>query len=317
MTTAPSPESARRRPVGAEVTARGVHFRVWAPRCRRVEVVLANGVEDLLPFALDAEDDGYFAKLIEAARPGTLYWYRLDGGTRLLPDPASRFQPDGPEGPSEVVDPAAFAWTDGDWRGVERTGQVIYEMHIGAFTPEGTWQSPRSRTAGAGRTRDHPPRGDAGRRFRRAVRLGLRRRRPVRPDPALRDAGRFPQPSSTPPTGLASASFSTSSTIISARPATILPEFSDQYFSKAHKTDWGEAINFDGPGSGPVREFFIANAAYWIEEFHIDGLRIDATQNIYDFDTSHEHILAAITRTARDAAGHRRCSSSPRTSRRT
>ena len=113
----------RRRPVGAEVTAQGVHFRVWAPRRQRVEVVLANGVEDLLPFDLEPESEGYFAKLIEAARPGTLYWYRLDGDGRLLPDPASRFQPEGPDGPSEVVDPAGFAWHDEDWRGVGPTAR--------------------------------------------------------------------------------------------------------------------------------------------------------------------------------------------------
>src|SRR5512133_4186820 len=84
-----------------------------------------------------------------------------------------------------------------------------------------------------------------------------------------------------------------------------LPKFAKSYFSSRHTTDWGDAINFDGPGCEPVREYFIANATCWIREFHFDGLRLDATQNIYDFDASHDHILAAITHAAREAAGKR------------
>ena len=294
----------RRRPVGAEVTAQGVHFRVWAPRRQRVEVVLANGVEDLLSFDLEPESEGYFAKLIEAARPGTLYWYRLDGDARLLPDPASRFQPEGPDGPSEVVDPAGFAWHDEDWRGVGPTGQVIYELHVGAFTAAGTWQSAAAELpalAELGITLiEVMPVADFAGRFGWGY-DGVNLFAPTRlyggPDDFRSFVDRAHRLGLGVILDVVYNHFGPSSNY--------LPEFSDQYCSDQHKTDWGKAINFDGPGCGPVREFFIDNAAYWVDEYHIDGLRLDATQNIYDFDTSHEHILAAITRRAREAAGDR------------
>src|SRR5438067_895776 len=129
--------SERRLPIGAEAGDGGAHFRVWAPRRRRVAVVLesgsAAGEHDLRP-----EAGGYFAGRVPGAAAGDRYRFRLDGG-KPLPDPASRFQPDGPHGPSQVVDPAAFLWTDADWPGVKLQGQVIYELHVGTFTPEGTW----------------------------------------------------------------------------------------------------------------------------------------------------------------------------------
>src|SRR5688572_27284227 len=128
----------RRLPVGAEMQkGGGVHFRVWAPRRRTVEVVQEGGGA---PVRLDPERDGYFSGLVPHAEAGLRYRYRLDGG-QPLPDPASRFQPDGPHGPSQVVDPGRFAWTDREWRGVEPRGQVLYEMHIGTFTAEGTWEA--------------------------------------------------------------------------------------------------------------------------------------------------------------------------------
>src|SRR5688500_6920095 len=122
----------RRLPVGAEPRAAGgVDLRVWPTRARRVEVVLRDyGQAGPLPH----EPGGYHAGVVEAARTGTRYRFRLDSG-HLLPDPASRFQPDGPHGPSAVVDPSTFPWTDGGWRGVRLAGQVIYEMHIGTFAP--------------------------------------------------------------------------------------------------------------------------------------------------------------------------------------
>ncbi|MBV9110067.1 MAG: malto-oligosyltrehalose trehalohydrolase, partial [Gemmatimonadetes bacterium] len=131
---------ARGMPVGAEVLpSGGVRFRVWAPKRRTVEVVIEGGPgAGAAPIALDAEGEGYFSGTVPHASAGTLYRYRLDGGD-AFPDPASRFQPQGPHGPSEVIDPGAFAWTDGRWRGVGPMGQVIYELHVGCFTPEGTW----------------------------------------------------------------------------------------------------------------------------------------------------------------------------------
>src|SRR5437764_252931 len=129
----------RRLPVGAEVRAEGgVHFRVWAPRRRRVEVVLeTEGARAAAE--LQREDGGYFCAHVRAAGAGTLYRFRLDGEDRLYPDPASRFQPEGPHGPSRVVDPSKFNWTDAEWKGARLKGQVVYEMHVGTFTREGTW----------------------------------------------------------------------------------------------------------------------------------------------------------------------------------
>ncbi|HSR09929.1 MAG TPA: alpha-amylase family glycosyl hydrolase, partial [Thermodesulfobacteriota bacterium] len=133
----------RRLPIGAEVLpGGGVAFRAWAAQRKRVEVILegAPGSRDRRsrPIPLEHEDSGYFSGVAASAGPGTLYRYRLDGG-QGYPDPASRFQPQGPHGPSEVIDPAAFRWTDREWPGIQMKGQVFYEMHIGTFTPKGTW----------------------------------------------------------------------------------------------------------------------------------------------------------------------------------
>src|SRR5581483_7606609 len=131
--------ASRRLPIGAELIEDGVHFRVWAPRSRRVAVEVQSSpsararprVEELHP-----EPGGYFSARLSGIGAGARYRFRLDSGS--FPDPASRFQPEGPHGPSEIVDPGAFKWSDADWRGIAEA-QVIYEMHLGTFTTEGTW----------------------------------------------------------------------------------------------------------------------------------------------------------------------------------
>ncbi|HEV3486897.1 MAG TPA: hypothetical protein VG106_15910, partial [Vicinamibacterales bacterium] len=130
----------RRLSAGAELQGDGTaHARVWAPACRQVDLVLEPSDRAAQrTIALDRESDGYFSGMAEDVRPGDRYWYRLDR-ERLRPDPVSRFQPDGPHGPSAFVDPLAFEWSDEHWPGVPREGQVVYEMHVGTFTPEGTW----------------------------------------------------------------------------------------------------------------------------------------------------------------------------------
>jgi maltooligosyltrehalose trehalohydrolase len=126
----------RRLPIGAEMApGGGVHFRLWASRATRVAVKLADR-----RVRLHAEGDGYHSGTIPDIGAGTLYMYELDEGSPR-PDPASRFQPTGPHGASEVVDPGAFPWTDGAWPGVTREGQVVYELHVGTFTTAGTWES--------------------------------------------------------------------------------------------------------------------------------------------------------------------------------
>src|SRR5262245_51517987 len=131
-TQPPSPAPRRRRPIGAEILdPQTAHFRVWAPRSRQVELVLEHPCRTL---PLEPEGNGYHSARIEAGG-GTLYRFRLDRAGQLLPDPASRFQPRGPFGPSEVVDLDAFSWSDRDWRGCSPRGRAVYEMHVGTFTP--------------------------------------------------------------------------------------------------------------------------------------------------------------------------------------
>ena len=215
------------------------------------------------------------------------------------PDPASRFQPQGPHGPSEVIDPSAFAWTDRGWRGVGVTGQVIYEMHVGTFTPEGTWEAAARELpelADLGVTvLEVMPVADFPGRFGwgyDGVNLFAPTRLYGRPD----DLRRFVDRAHAAGLGV----------ILDVvynhfgPDGNYLGQFSKDYFTDRYKNEWGEAINFDGPDAGPVREFFVANAGYWIDEFHLDGLRLDATQQI--FDASPEHILAAIGRRVREAA---------------
>src|SRR5262245_27697576 len=124
--------------IGAELMpGAGVRFRVWAPRRQRVEVVIEGG-EGV--YELGRESGDYFSCIADRARDGTRYWYRLDNGEKLFSDPASRFQPEGPHGPSEVIDPNRFEWTDREWQGLKIAGQIIYELHIGTFTRRGTWE---------------------------------------------------------------------------------------------------------------------------------------------------------------------------------
>lgn len=295
----------RRLPIGSELVDGGVHFRVWAPDHEAVDVVLAKkrGAAGA-GIPLEPEDGGYFSGLIPDIGAGTRYWFRLDGHKRLLPDPASRFQPDGPDGPSEVIDPA-YAWSDQDWPGVGIEGQVIYEMHIGTFTPEGTWQA-------------------AVAELPKLVALGITvlEVMPVADFPGKFGWG-YDGVDMFAPTRLYGTPDDLRAFIDAAHGlglavildvvynhlgpiGNVLHEFAEDYFTDEYKTDWGKPLNFDQLNCEEVRTFFISNARYWIEEFHFDGLRVDATQNIYDFDDSHEHILAAVTRVAREAAGKRR-----------
>jgi maltooligosyltrehalose trehalohydrolase len=290
----------RRLPVGAETQhAGGVHFRTWAPASKQAVVLLAEG-EDManaVEVALTAEAGGYWSGRSAAARAGMHYRYRLDSGD--FPDPASRFQPQGPHGPSRIVDPADFTWLDGAWCGVTREAQVLYEMHIGTFTREGTWAAAMAelpQLAELGVTLlEVMPVADFPGRFGWGY-DGVNLFAPTRLYGAPNDFRRFVDRAHELDLGV----------ILDVvynhlgPDGNYLKEFAPQYFSSRYKTDWGEPPNFDGEMSGPVREFFIANASYWIDEFHCDGLRLDATQNIYD--ASKEPILAAITRRAQAAA---------------
>lgn len=296
----------RRLPVGAEVQpSGGVHFRVWAPLGQKVAVVLdrlsaSNGNQ--LETAMMPEEGGYFSMFVPEASTGALYRYRLDDNSQAFPDPASRSQPQGCHGPSEVVDPASYRWRDQSWRGALLPGQVIYEMHIGTFTQEGTWEA-------------------AARELPELARIGITM---VEVMPVAEFHGRFgwgyDGVDLYAPTRLYGRPDEFRHFVDSAHQAglSVMLDvvynhfgpagnytgiYSADYISKKHRTDWGDALNFDGHNSAAVREFFIANAGYWIDEYHIDGLRLDATHSIED--DSQDHILAAVARRARQAAGNR------------
>jgi maltooligosyltrehalose trehalohydrolase len=286
----------RQCPFGAESTDAGVSFRVWAPGRGRVEVVLTD--ERVLELA--PEKEGFFVGRWEGLRPGARYRYRLDGGD-AYPDPASRFQPEGVHGPSEVVDPT-FAWTDGEWPGVMLQGQVIYELHIGAFTAEGTFQAARSKLqhlADTGVTViEVMPVNEFNGEFGWGY-DGVYWYAPSHNYGTPNDLRCFVNEAHA--VGLA--------VILDVvynhfGPAgNYLDQYSPHFVSERHATEWGGALNFDGEGAEQVRRFVTANAAHWIAEYHLDGLRIDATQVIYD--DSPRHVLADLSLAARQAAGGR------------
>ena len=251
---------------------------------------------------MECEAAGYFSGSADVGS-GALYRYHLEGENQSYPDPASRFQPDGPHGPSQVVDPTSFRWSDAEWTGVERDGQIIYEMHVGTFTREGTWAA-------------------AMRELQELATLGITvlEVMPVADFPGGFGWG-YDGVDLFAPTRLYGTPDDFRRFVNRAHAVGIgvildvvynhvgpdgnyLKQFSPDYFTNRYKNEWGEAINFDGPESGPVREFFIANAGYWIQEYHLDGLRLDATQQM--FDSSRDHILAAIGRQVREVAGRRR-----------
>lgn len=293
----------RRLPVGAELLPEGgVHFRVWAPGRRQVEVVLErddgrHSKEAAIP--LTAEGGGYFSGIGEA-RHGSLYRFRLDRG-ETFPDPASRFQPEGPHGPSCVIDPS-FPWTDQKWAGLKRDEQILYEMHIGTCSPNGRWDGATEQLAhlsDLGITAvEVMPVAEFPGRFGWSydgVNLFAPTRLYGHPD----DFRRFVDIAH----GLGLGVILDVVYNHLGPEGNYLKQFSGDYFTDRYKTEWGEPVNFDGVMAGPVREFFIANAVYWIDEFHLDGLRLDATQSI--FDSSPRHIISCIVEKAREAAGKR------------
>jgi maltooligosyltrehalose trehalohydrolase len=291
----------RRLPVGAECLDGGVDFRLWAPKPARVDLVVQEigGPKKVLPMRV--EEGGYFRLHARDLGAGALYRFRLDNGDALYPDPVSRSQPEGSNGPSAVVDPT-FAWTDDTWGGVALPKQVVYEMHIGTFTSAGTWAAATAE-------------------LQELALLGVT---VVEMMPAAEFAGKFgwgydgvdlfaPTHVYGTPEDLRrfvdrahALGMGVILDVVYNHLGPVdnyLPQFSDSYFSRTRHTDWGAAFNFDGEGSEGTREFVTANAAYWVDEFHFDGLRLDATQDIYD--DSQEHILADIRRAVQRPAGTR------------
>ncbi len=288
----------RRLSGGVELQADGIaHARVWAPACRTIDVVLDA---DRRVFPLAAEEDGFFSGAIEGVDAGERYWFRLDGD-RLRPDPVSRFQPDGPHGPSAIIDPRAFAWTDGRWEGIRSDGQVIYELHVGTFTPEGTWASALEQLPELARvgvtTIEMMPVADFTGRFGWGY-DGVNLYAPTHLYGDPDDLRRFVDGAHA--TGLAVILDVVYNHL--GPDGNYLTDFSHDYLTDKYTNDWGQALNFEGPL--PARNFFVENAGYWIDEYHFDGLRLDATQDVKD--ASDEHVIASLARRARSSAGARR-----------
>jgi len=266
----------------------GALARVWAPNCRSVDVqIIAAGPLGRVPMA--PTGCGWFQAALSGAGPGTRYRFLLDG-VHARPDPMSRSQPDGVHEASEIVDPSGFAWTDAGWRGARLRDLVCYEIHVGTFTPEGTFAAIVSRVDDL-----------------RDLGITAIELMPVASFPGARNwgydgVGLFaPQVTYGGPAGLRAvvdACHARGLAVILdvvynhlGPEGNYLAEFGP-YFTARHSTPWGDAVNFDGEGAEGVREFVIANALYWIREYHIDGLRLDAVDTMCD--TSPVHILREV-----------------------
>jgi maltooligosyltrehalose trehalohydrolase len=264
-------------PGAVSLDAQRTRFTVWAPHRRKVELHLNPPGGRFVPLAKSAT--GYHSAIVPKTPPGTRYLYRLDGELER-PDPASRFQPDGVHGPSAVVDPA-FPWTDGQWTGIPLRDYVIYELHVGTFTPAGTFEA----------VIEH---------LDELKHLGVNaiELMPVAQFPGTRNWGYdgvhpfAVQNSYGGPTGLkqlVDACHAAGLAVILdvvynhlGPEGNYLADFAPDYFTDRYRTPWGQALNFDGAHSDHVRHFFLQNALLWQTEFHLDALRLDAIHAICD-----------------------------------
>jgi len=277
--------------LGASLVDDAVTFRVWAPRRRSVDAM----IEGRSPVVLSPRDDGMFEATVGGVEPRTRYRYRLDG-EHHRPDPASRWQPEGVHGPSAVVDPRRFVWTDETFRGHALADLVIYELHVGAFTPAGTFEAIIPRLAALA---------DLG---VTAIEL-----MPIAEFPGSRNWGYdgvhlfAPQSTYGGPRGLrrlVDACHARGLAVLLdvvynhfGPEGNYLPEYGP-YTSERHRTAWGPGVNFDGEGSAGVRRHVVENVRYWVREFHVDGFRLDAAHAIAD--ESPVHILAEIAAVAHE-----------------
>ncbi len=286
--------------MGATLLPGGVRFKVWAPKAERVDVQLARADGEAF-YPLSAEGGGVHGAVIPGLSVGARYRYQLDGGA-AYPDPYARFQPEGVHGPSEVIDPAAFRWTDDGWPGLAPEGLVIYECHVGTMTPEGTFRALQGQLKELKRlgvtaielmpVAECPGRWNWG---YDGVDLYAPSRNYGRPDDLKR---------------LVDAAHGVGLGVLLdvvynhlGPDGNYLRSYSADYFTDRHQTPWGDALNYDGPNSRYVRDFVIDNACYWLAEYHLDGLRLDATHAIVD--DSPEHLLAELTRRTRAATSRR------------
>ena len=271
--------------IGAYAVAGATTFRVWAPLAKSVEVELVDSLALKIPLQRQGE---YFQGSLPAAT-GDRYWYWLDGALRR-PDPASCSQPDGVHGPSQVRDDS-FVWNDSRWQGIALDKYIFYELHVGTFTPEGTFDGAISRLD-----------------YLRELGITAVELMPVAQFPGKRNWGYdgafifAPQNSYGGPDGLKRLVDACHSRGLAVTLDVVYNHLGPEgnylhgfgpYFTDRYRTPWGDAVNFDGPDSDAVRHFFISNALYWISEFHMDALRLDAVHGIYDFSAL--HILRELT----------------------
>lgn len=288
----------RQPPFGATPIENGaVAFHVWAPFAKEIKVkLIGQGLPIQVP--MTATERHCFKAEVPAIPAGARYFYQIDGD-KDRPDPYSRFQPEGVHGPSEVVDPKAFAWSDGAWRGIPLEAYIFYELHPGTFTPEGTFEAIIPHLTY----------------LQQDLGISAIEIMPIAQFPGRRNWGYdgvhlfAPQNSYGGPEGLkrlVDACHTAGLAVVLdvvynhlGHEGNYLREFGP-YFTSKYKTPWGDAVNYDDAGSDFVRRYVIDNALYWIREYHIDALRLDAVHAIYDF--SAKHILQALKESVEEAA---------------
>lgn len=289
-------------PFGAELLEDGrVRFRLWAPGANKVELCL-QGLAPEARLLMAAEDDGWFGIITELAASGFYYQYRVDEDV-YIPDPASRFQPQDVHGSSQVIDPGSWQWTDNDWRGRPWHEAVIYQLHVGTFSEDGSF-------TGVKKKLDH------------LVELGISALQlmPIAEFPGGHNWGydgvlpfapdcRYGTPDELKELidcahGKGLMVFNDVVYNHFGPEGNYLHHYAPAFFNERFKTPWGCAINFSGPDNHWVRRFFIENALYWLEEYHFDGLRFDAVHAI--FDDSSPDFLEELAETVREGPGRDR-----------
>src|SRR6202171_3002374 len=300
MTTSTSARVAQ-GPLGANRLPSGEwEFLLWAPHIRRASIQFVGPTRqnvEMAPVEIGGEDRGYFSAVIDAKEPAR-YLYRIDN-SRELPDPASRFQPEGVHGPSQLVDPGAFEWTDNGWIGIPLERSIVYELHVGTYTPDGTFEAligHLDELASLGIT---------------TIEL-----MPIAQFPGARNWGYdgvFPfaaQNTYGGPHGLQRLVNPAHARGLAGGRDVVYNHLGPEgnylgaygpYFTDRYRTPWGEAINYDGGGSDEVRRYFIENALYWLEPTHFEQLRLAAVHGIFDFSAL--HFLAELKSSVAELSG--------------
>lgn len=271
--------------LGAWIAHTGVQFRVWSPESRSIDLMVQSAETPASVLPLQPSGDGYFTGVFPDLQTGTRYQFRINGG-HSFPDPASRFQPEGVHGPSEVVDPSLFPWTDANWTGLRMEELILYELHVGTFTPAGSFNGVREK-------------------LKALQDLGITgvELLPVADFPGNRNWG-YDGVDLFAPARCYGTPDELRQLVNEAHALNIgvfldvvynhfgpdgayMGLFSPYYFSSRHKSPWGDGINFDDEYCRHARHFFIENALHWIHEYHIDGLRLDATHAMVDDSPTH------------------------------